>query len=70
MCAVKERELLERAGKHFRIKSAALLRRVTELGRRFGSPWLKMKSLATLAAGLLKHALRKVLPCSEKFPAA
>ena len=39
MCTVKERELLDRAGKAFRVKSAALLRRVTELGRPLGAPW-------------------------------
>src|SRR6267143_2291713 len=33
MSTVKERELLERAGQAFRMKSAALLQRVTELGR-------------------------------------
>src|SRR5258706_10033631 len=32
MCTVKERELLERTGQAFRMKSAALLRRATELG--------------------------------------
>ncbi len=52
MCTVKERELLERAGQAFRMKSAALLQRVTELGRPLGSPWTQDEKFATLAAWL------------------
>ena len=36
---VKERELLDRAADSLRRKPGDLLRRVTELGRPFGSPW-------------------------------
>src|SRR6267143_5730184 len=59
MCTVKERELLERAGQAFRMKSAALLRRVTELGRPLGSPWTQDEKLATLAAWLALTAPAK-----------
>jgi len=52
MSTVKERELLERAGQAFRMKSAALLQRVTELGRPLGSPWSQDEKFATLAAWL------------------
>src|SRR5216683_6043259 len=36
---IKERELLECAGKAFHFKPADLMRRVTELGRVLGAPW-------------------------------
>jgi hypothetical protein len=49
---VKDKELLDRAGKAFRLKSDVLLRRVTELGRPFGAPWSQDEKLATLAAWL------------------
>jgi len=49
---IKERELLERAGQAFRVKSAELMRRITELGRPFGSPWSQDEKFATLAAWL------------------
>jgi hypothetical protein len=49
---VKDRELLDCAGKAFRQKPAALLRQVTELGRPFGSPWSQDEKFATLAAWL------------------
>ena len=52
MCTVKEKELLERAGQAFRMKSAALLQRVTELGRPLGAPWSQDEKFATLAAWL------------------
>lgn|ERR1700674_5716560 len=52
MSTVKERELLERAGQAFRMKSAALLQRVTELGRPLGAPWSQDEKFATLAAWL------------------
>lgn len=51
MC-IKERELLEYAGKAFRFKPAELMRRVTELGRALGSPWSQDEKFATLAAWL------------------
>src|SRR6267378_6420402 len=52
MCTVKERELLDRSGQAFRMKSAALLQRVTKLGRPLGAPWTQDEKLATLAAWL------------------
>jgi hypothetical protein len=52
MSTVKERELLERAGQAFRMKSAALVQRVTEMGRPLGSPWSQDEKFATLAAWL------------------
>jgi len=49
---IKEKELLDRAGQVLDIKSAALMGRVTELGRSFGSPWTQDEKFATLAAWL------------------
>jgi hypothetical protein len=49
---IREKELLDRAENVLRLKSAALLRRVTELGRPFGSPWSQDEKFATLAAWL------------------
>jgi hypothetical protein len=71
MCTVKERELLERAGQAFRMKSAALLERVTELGRPFGAPWSQDEKFATLAAWLALAAPSKnISKGQEKFPTA
>lgn len=53
---VKDRELLDHAGKAFRLKSTALLRRVTELGRPFGAPWSQDEKFATLMAWLASAA--------------
>jgi hypothetical protein len=50
--SIKERELLDLAGKSFRLKPAELLRRVTELGKPFGSPWSQDEKFATLGAWL------------------
>ena len=50
--SVKERELLDRAGQTLRLKPADLARRVTELGRPFGSPWSQDEKFATLVAWL------------------
>jgi len=49
---IKERELLDFAGKAFRLNSAELMGRVTELGRALGSPWSQDEKFATLAAWL------------------
>jgi len=49
---IKEKELLDRAGRMLRIKPNALMRRVTELGRSVGSPWSQDEKFATLAAWL------------------
>jgi hypothetical protein len=56
---IKERELLECTGKAFRFKPAALMRRVTELGRVLGSPWSQDEKFATLAAWLALAAPSK-----------
>lgn len=49
---IKEKELLERTGKVLRGKPKELMRRVTELGLEFGSPWSQDEKFATLAAWL------------------
>ncbi len=49
---IKEKELLERAEEVLRLKGAALMRRVTELGRPLGSPWSQDEKFATLVAWL------------------
>jgi hypothetical protein len=57
---IREKELLDRAENVLRLKSAALLRRVTELGRPFGSPWSQDEKFATLAGWMaLASASRK-----------
>jgi hypothetical protein len=48
----KEKELLGRAKEKFRLSEPALLRRVTELGREWGSPWSQDEKYAALAAWL------------------
>lgn len=53
----RERELLENAGRTLYLKPAELMRRITELGKPFGSPWSQDEKFATLAAWL---ALTKV----------
>ena len=53
LSTVKEGELVDRAGQILRIKTAALLQRVTELGRPLGSPWTRDEKFATLAAWLV-----------------
>ena len=49
---VKERELLDRAGRAFRLEPADIMRRVSELGRSLGSPWSQDEKFATMAAWL------------------
>jgi hypothetical protein len=56
---VKERELLDRAGRAFRLKPAEIMRRVTELGRSLGSPWSQDEKFATVAAWLALGASRE-----------
>jgi hypothetical protein len=57
---IREKELLDRAENVLRLKSAALLRRVTELGRPFGSPWSQDEKFATLVGWMaLGSASRK-----------
>jgi hypothetical protein len=50
--SIKEKELFERATEVLRVTPAALLRRVTELGKPFGSPWSQDEKFATMAAWL------------------
>jgi hypothetical protein len=49
---IKEKELLEHAKSVLRLKPAALVRRVSELGKPFGSPWSQDEKFAALAAWL------------------
>jgi hypothetical protein len=56
---VKERELLDRACRAFRLKPAEIMRRVTELGRSLGSPWSQDEKFATVAAWLALGASRE-----------
>jgi hypothetical protein len=51
--SIREKELLERVTGVLRVPPAALLRRVTEMGRPFGSPWSQDEKFATLAAWLV-----------------
>src|SRR6266436_1274110 len=57
---IKEKELLEGAGQVFHAKPKELMRRVTELGRSFGSPWSQDEKFATLAAWLALKAPAKI----------
>jgi hypothetical protein len=61
MVGIKERELLECAGHTLHMQPAALLRRVTELGKPFGSPWSQDEKFATLAAWLALQGSSKRL---------
>ena len=49
---IKERELLESAGRAMHVKPTELMRRVTELGKPVGSPWSQDEKFATVAAWL------------------
>jgi hypothetical protein len=61
MVGIKERELLERARQTLRMQPAALLRRITELGKPFGSPWSQDEKFATLAGWLALRYGSKLL---------
>lgn len=50
MESVKERELLEHAGRALHLKTTELMRRVTDLGKPLGSPWSQDEKFAALAA--------------------
>ena len=52
MVGIKEKELLDCARQTLRVQPAALLRRVTELGKPFGAPWSQDEKFATLVAWL------------------
>ncbi len=65
---IKERELLERAGRVLHVQPAGLMRRVTELGRPLGSPWSQDEKFATLAAWLAsKVPAKKMSKLLEKL---
>ena len=53
MGSFRERELLERGVKTLRTKRDRLLRRLTEMGNGFGSPWTQDEKYAALAAWLV-----------------
>ena len=59
---IREKKLLDRAENVLRLKSAALMRRVTELGRPFGPPWSQDEKFATLAAWLAIASKLSSLP--------
>lgn len=56
---IRERELLESAGRAFHLKPVEVMRRVTELGKPLGSPWSQDEKFATLAAWLALRASAK-----------
>ena len=53
IASFKERELLDLGVKTLRMKREKLLRRLTELGTGFGSPWTQDEKYAALAAWLV-----------------
>jgi hypothetical protein len=53
IACIRERELLERGVKTIGMKRDRLLRRLTELGTGFGSPWTQDEKYAALAAWLV-----------------
>jgi hypothetical protein len=50
--AIKEKDVLERAGAEMRLAAEQLAGRLADLGRAYGSPWTQDEKLATLAAWL------------------
>lgn len=66
MECIKEKELLERSKTALRTQPAVLQRRVTELGKPFGSPWSQDEKFAALAAWLALTSRNK---CSSAFQA-
>jgi hypothetical protein len=59
MFNVKEKELLALASKILRAQPAALMKRVTALGKSVGSPWSQDEKFATLAAWLALRGASK-----------
>jgi len=59
MVGMKERELIECARQTLHMQPAALLRRIAELGKPFGSPWSQDEKFATVAAWLALKASAK-----------
>jgi hypothetical protein len=69
MVGMKERELLERARETLHMQPTSLLRRVTELGKPFGSPWSQDEKFATLAAWLaLQDTSKRLQKASAAAP--
>jgi hypothetical protein len=69
--SIRDKELLEHAKSVLRIQPAVLMRRVTELGRPFGSPWSQDEKFATLAAWLaLKGVQTRPIRASRSASAA
>lgn len=60
LCRRKEKTLIAEASKLLGFTEAALLKKVTELGRGFGSPWSQDEKFATLGAWLALHQGKKV----------
>lgn len=58
--STREKELLQQAKMAISTQPAALMRRVTELGKPFGSPWSQDEKFATLAAWLALTETHKV----------
>lgn len=67
---IKDKELLDFAGRRFRLKPVDLLRRVTELGRPLGSPWSQDEKFAALAAWLALAAVAGSDRERHKIPVA
>ena len=65
---IREKELLESGRRTLRIQPAALLRRVTELGKPFGSPWSQDEKFATLAAWLALRGSNRLQKASAAVP--
>jgi len=58
LACTKDRELLEHCAEAFSLSPAELQRRVTKLGRPFGSPWSQDEKFATLVSWLVLGTLR------------
>jgi len=56
---IKDKELLDLAGRTLRLKPADLQRRATELGRSLSAPWSQDEKFATLVAWLASKAPAK-----------
>jgi len=69
LTCTKERELLEQCAEAFSLRPVELLRRVTELGRPFGSPWSQDEKFATLASWLVLDISQNAHPPQRATPA-
>ena len=69
LTCTKERELLEHCAEAFSLRPLELLRRVTELGRPFGSPWSQDEKFATLASWLVLGISQNPHPPQRATPA-